>query len=112
MPVVTIRATECLSNDFAVGDGKFMGLQIPAAWEAAATSITFQVSADEGASFYDLYGADGAPVSLAVTPGTCTSMAVIALDVAPWKRMKIRSGPPSAPVAQTDDVAVAVVVKD
>lgn len=112
MPVAKIAATESLSNAFTVGDGRFLGLQIPAAWDAGATAVTFQVSADDGATFYDLYGSDGTPVSLAVTPGTCVSLAGIALDVAPWKRMKIRSGTPSVPAAQAADVEVTVVWKD
>ena len=46
MRSAVIASAESLSRPVDLGDGKFLGLSLPAGWNASATSITFQGSAD------------------------------------------------------------------
>jgi hypothetical protein len=71
-----------------------VGLQMPAAWTAAA--ITFQASAD-GVTYADVYSA-GAELSVTVSASQCVRLdSTIMLSFRYWK---IRSGTSGTPVNQ------------
>jgi len=100
----TIASGESLSHKVEVGNGKFHGLSIPAGWAAGATAITFQVSHD-GVTWQDLYNDTGTEVSATAAASRNVSLSSIALDLAPWRFIKIRSGTSASAVTQEGNAA-------
>ena len=103
MRTATIASGESLSHKIDVGNGKFHGLSIPAGWAAGATAITFQVSHD-GVTWQDLYNDTGTEVSATAAASRNVSLSSIALDLAPWRFIKIRSGTSASAVTQEGNV--------
>lgn len=104
MRSAVIDSGENLSRALDVGDGKFHGISIPAGWAAGATSITFQVSHD-GVTWQDLYSDSGLEVSASAAASRNISLSSIALDLAPWRFIKIRSGTAASAVTQEGNAA-------
>lgn len=104
MRTATIASGESLSHKIDVGNGKFHGLSIPSGWAAEAAMITFQVSHD-GVSWQDLYNDTGTEVSATAAASRNVSLSSIALDLAPWNFIKIRSGTSASAVTQEGNAA-------
>lgn len=96
---VTLASGSSLSGTINLGGLRLFGLTIPAAWTAAA--LSFQVSPDAGANWYELMGPDGAAVTLA--PQTSCCMMLDPKFFAPFQYIRLRSGLAAAPVAQGAD---------
>lgn len=99
MPIVpcTIAARESLSAPADLGEFQLTAIITPAAWTPA--SITFQVSVDGGATFYDYYGVG--KFTETVMPVQPSRMYKIALLTLPGGvQIRIRSGIAALPVAQ------------
>lgn len=92
-----IESGESLSAPVDVGVG------IPAGWAAGATAITFQASHD-GVTWQDLYNDTGTEVSATAAASRNVSLSSIALDLAPWRFIKIRSGTSASAVTQEGNV--------
>lgn len=105
----TIANGASISNEIDLGDKVFAGLIMPAEWTAAV--ITFLVAAESGGTFYSLYNDAGTEISLTVAAGTAVGIADVALALAPWRYIKLRSGTAASPVAQGADRAIAIVLK-
>src|ERR1700738_5392351 len=92
---VTILSGAALSAAVPLGDSILTGIAMPAAWDAAA--ITFQVSADGGATWGELQSTS------AVVSYTAAAGQFIAIDPAIWRginMIKVRSGTLAAAVPQ------------
>jgi hypothetical protein len=82
------------------------GIALPAGWDAAA--LTFQVSADGGTTWLEMQSIS-AVVSYTVAAGQ-----YIAIDPALWRginMIKVRSGTSGAPVNQTADRTLNLIVR-
>lgn len=104
MRSAVIASAESLSHPVDLGDGKFLGLSLPAGWNASATSITFQGSAD-GVVWQDLYDDEGNEVTATVAAGRSISFSSLALALAPWRFIRIRSGTAASAVTQEGNAA-------
>jgi hypothetical protein len=105
----TIATEASISNEIDLGDKVFAGLIMPDAWTTAV--ITFLVAKESGGTFYSLYNDGGTEISLTAAAGTAVGIADVALALAPWRYVKLRSGTASAPVAQEADRVINLVLK-
>jgi hypothetical protein len=97
-----IAAGASLSSPTPLGAGVLVGIVMPPVWTAAG--LTFQVSADGGATWQELQDGTGAAVGYTVS-------ANIAFNVSGYlwqgfNYLRVRSGTPVAPVNQ---VAAATI---
>jgi hypothetical protein len=105
---VTILSGASLSDIIAAGARVPIGIVMPAAWTAAA--LTFQVSADGGTTWNNLYDSDGTEVTV-----IAAAAHYIALDANTFvgiNHLKVRSGTSGSPVTQGADRALILVTKD
>lgn len=103
----TVANGTALSAEVDLGAKALVGIAMPAAWTAAA--MTFQVSADGGATWLELTTTAGAAVNYTVANGQ-----FIAVDPAQWKginAVKVRSGTSGVPVNQGADRTIGLVVR-
>ena len=95
----TIVAGESLSSalDLSAQNVGLLRIVCPAAWTGDAW-LTFQMSNDN-AKFYDVYDYTGALIVSRVVPN-----AIIIVRQELWRvsYIKFRSGPPTAPIPQTE----------
>lgn len=103
---VLIASGTSLSAKVNLGVKTVVGIAMPAAWDAA--DLTFQASADDGASFGEVQ--DGAtPLVQTVSAGT-----VVQIDPAGWRGLnclKVRSGASGAPVNQSADRTIKLLCR-
>jgi hypothetical protein len=108
---ITIAAGASLSNPALIGDHTLVGMLVPASWTSAV--FTFQISFDEGVTFYNLYDDGGNEVTL--SPTLIGSVAqYLALSPDPYggaTMLKVRSGTQGSPVNQTAAAAIELVTK-
>jgi hypothetical protein len=103
---VTITSGTSLSAAVPLGDSVLTGVAMPAGWDAAA--ITFQASADGGATWGELQSIS------AVVSVAAAAAQYIALDPAIWRginMIKVRSGTSGSAVNQTADRIVTLVAR-
>jgi len=103
-----IAKNTSLSGAVDIGGCKYLGISMPAAWDAA--SLTFQVSHD-GTTYQNLYNDSGVEVSVTAAASRNIALDVVALDLAPWQYVKIRSGTAASAVNQTAARTLTVVGK-
>lgn len=106
----TIAAGASLSDaiDLTTSDQRCArpaGIILPAGWDAA--DVTFSVSADGGATYFNLY--DDADNEYVVQGGASRHVALNPADFASVTNLKIRSGTAGAAVNQADAVVVTIV---
>ena len=107
--IATIANGASISGEIDLGDKVFAGLIMPAEWTAAV--ITILVASESGGTFYSLYNDAGTEISLTVAAGTAIGIADVALALAPWRFVKLRSGTAASPVAQEADRVINLVLK-
>jgi hypothetical protein len=109
---VTITATGSLSTVANLGIKTLVGIQLPSNWTTAA--LSFQVSSDGGTTFQELFdGVAGTAVSVAATAGVASQFIAMSNDGI-WSGvncLKVRSGSSGTPVAQTNTVAVTLLMR-
>ena len=101
----SITSGQSLSAQVDIGPGRLVGLIVPAAWTAA--NITFQVSADGGATWNNLFTYLGAEFTVVSVVGQFN-----AIDPTLLKgvlSLKVRSGTSASPVTQGSTVSVTLV---
>lgn len=98
---VTIANGTALSSEVNVNGLRIVGIQMPAAWTAAAITIQALISqSGETPTFGEVVDASGTAISLA-TPTAATYMALPdTLALRALGRIKIRSGTSGVPVNQ------------
>lgn len=104
---VTIANGTALSSAVDLYGGQLVGVQMPAAWTAAA--LTFQGSYD-GTTFGNVKGTDGTEVSWTVAAGEV----IRAFHYeAFWglRHLKVRSGTAGTPVNQTAERTLQLLVR-
>jgi hypothetical protein len=102
----TITSGTALSGAVPIGPKTLVGIAMPAGWDAAA--LTFQVSIDGGTTWLEMQS------SSAVISYTAAANQYIAIDPAIWRgvtHLKVRSGTSGAPVNQTADRILNLMVK-
>lgn len=107
-----IAAAGNLSPEVDIGNyGSVVGIQVPANWTTAG--ISFQCSVDGGTTWGEVTDITGTAIAVtSLTGGTLVYF--VALDPARLKGMraiKVRSGTQAAPVAQTNQVTLQLVVR-
>ena len=108
LQTVTIAAGQSLSPQADIAPGTLVGLYLPANWTAA--SLTFQVSPDGGATWFEHYAYSG---SETVYGGAPSNGSFVAIDPVLWRgvvSLKIRSGTAASPVSQTNDAAIRLIL--
>lgn len=113
---VTILSGQSLSNDVNINQHRIVGVRMPAAWDAAALQLQGLV---DPAAAIPAFGnmVDQAAAALSLASGTALAGLYIAIpDTAALRglgRIKVRSGTNAAPVNQTADrVLHLVLVED
>lgn len=104
----TIANGASLSGAICLGAGTLCAIQMSAAWTAA--DITFQVSDDQGTTWYDLR--DDAGVEVKITSPTAAYR--LEPDASAFKSavfLKIRSGTSASPVNQGAARTLTVVAR-
>ncbi len=104
----TIAINASLSEGVFVGGGRHMAIEMPEEWTEA--SLTFQGSKD-GVTWQNIYSDYGVEVSATVTAGTGCAMDVVALSLAPWPWLKIRSGTSASAVNQAAARTLYLITK-
>lgn len=102
---VTILINEALSDAIDLGGVTLVGIQMPAAWTAAAITIAHNV----GGTYQPVHDAAGTEVSI-----TTAANRYVALDptlYASLQDIKIRSGPVAAPVNQAAERTITLVLR-
>ena len=100
----TIAAGASLSGSVEIGDAKYVGVIMPAAWTSA--SMTFQVSADNS-TWVNLTDASG---EVAITVAASGGYKVAA-DIQPFQYIKVRSGTAASAVNQEASRTITIVGK-
>lgn len=103
---VTISNGTALSAAVPLGEFVLTGIAMSAGWDAAA--LTFQVSADGGATFQEMQSTSAA-ISY-----TAAANQYIAIDPTLWRginMIKVRSGTSGSPVNQTADRVLTLVTR-
>ena len=107
---VTIASGANITDALNVGNGRLVGIAMPAAWDTAA--ITFQASAD-GSTYYDLYDSDGSEVTISSSAAAASRYLAFTSAMLPvfagLRYLKIRSGTSATPVNQTADRILTLV---
>lgn len=87
---VQIPAASSLSGSLVIAGRPIVSIGMPASWDGA--SLTFDVSAGPGETFFPLYDDENIEVSMAFT--ACTNVAALSkIDkLSGWYGMRIRSG--------------------
>jgi len=104
---VTIAAGQSLSPETDLGGQTLVGIYMPAAWSTAG--LTFQISPDNGQSWFEHTSSGGVETDFTVAAGQ-----YIAVDPTLWRgvySLKLRSGTSAAPVAQTAGATLQLAVK-
>lgn len=101
--VATIANGASLSDAVFLGYSSLVGLSVPVLTSA---SLTFQGSHD-GVTFFDLYDAAGAEVTVVATVGSKFMIAPQAVAACSW--IKVRSGTSGAPVTQGAQRLIGIV---
>ncbi len=107
-----IAAAQSLSPEVDLGGyGSLVGIQVPANWTTAG--ITFQCSIDGGVTWGEVTDITGTAITVtSLTGGTLVYN--VALDPAKFRgvrAIKVRSGTQAAPVNQTNQVTLQLVLR-
>ncbi len=107
--VATIEATESLSDAVDLADSQLHGIIMPAAWDAA--NLTFQVSNAIDGTYVNLYDDAGNETTVTAAAGRAIAIDVAALQLAPWRYLRVRSGTSGTAVAQAAERTLTLIGK-
>lgn len=107
---VTIAAGESLSSVVDLADKPILGIIMPAEWTAA--NLSFRAAKDGSDEFKDIYNDTGAELVVQADAGRAIGIDVIAMGLAAWRRLRIRSGTASAPVVQEAERTLILKLKN
>ncbi|MBW7967570.1 hypothetical protein [Bradyrhizobium sp. BR 10261] len=102
-----IAISTSLSAAIALGEKVAVGIVMPSGWDAA--NLTFQGSADGGATFNNVYDSSGNELTV-----TAAASRYIYLDPSAFvglNQIKVRSGTNGTPVNQTAARALTIVTR-
>lgn len=102
-----IPAGSAESGQVDLGGYSLVGIAVPSNWTTA--DLTFQASADDGATWYELADTSGLVTIPSLSPGS-----FVALDPKSWiavRSLKVRSGTESSPVNQLAAVTVTLLTR-
>ena len=105
----SIASGQSLSAQVDIGPYLLKGILLPSGWTAA--SLTFQVSFDGGATWFEHYSYAGSETVFGQAAGVGE---YIALDPTLWGgvvSLKIRSGTQAAPVAQASLASLQLICR-
>lgn len=108
----SIGAAQNVSNGILIGDYCICGLIFPANW-TGTPGITWQISVDNGVTWYELNDDTGAAVSepAATAAGKYYAINPFQVSLTGAVLVKLRSGTVAAPALQTNAVVVQVVTR-
>lgn len=96
-----------LSGAVTLGGYRLAGVVMPADWTAA--NLTFQGSHD-GTTYWNVYDDAGSEVSVTAAEDRDIGIrANVALALAPWRFLKVRSGTSGTPVNQAADRTLTLI---
>ncbi len=104
---ITIANGQSISGAANLGGLRLFGIVMPAAWTAA--SITFQMSADGGSTWNNVYDQNGNEVT--VTAGSSRFIALDPATLPAVQWLQARSGTASSPVNQGADRSLTLVLR-
>jgi hypothetical protein len=107
---VTIASGQSLSGAAGIGDYAVVGVIMPVAWDAA--NLTFQGAQESSGTFGNLYDEAGSELTVTAAAGRSIVMTGTKKDVLggfPW--IKVRSGTSGAPVNQTANRTIILLLK-
>jgi hypothetical protein len=102
-----IAAGQSMTDGLNLGGLRLFGLTVPANWTAA--NVTFQMSADGGNTWTNMYDASGS--ELTAVAGASRFIAMDPANFASAQWVKIRSGSSASPVNQAQSVALGLVLR-
>ncbi len=103
----TISNGQSLSAAVSLGGLRLFGIVMPSAWTAAG--LTFQMSHDGGATWVNMYDANGN--ELTVTAGMSRYIALDPANFAAVHMLKVRSGTTGTPVNQGQDATMQLILR-
>lgn len=106
--IVTIAAGQSESSILSVGGLRLGKIVMPTAWTNA--DITFSDSVDDGITWNPMY--DAAGVEYIVRGGALKSIPLDMSAFATAVMLKVRSGTSAAPIVQTADRAITLVLRN
>jgi hypothetical protein len=105
---VVILDTEDLSDALNIDGFVWVGIEMPAAWDAA--DLTIQTSSEEKEiHFKDLYDSAGNEITIAADVDRVIRL--FPSDLTPVRWLKLRSGTSGSPVAQTGDRVIGILLR-
>ena len=104
---VTIASGQSLSGPINLGGLRLFGIVMPATWTAA--NLTFQMSADNGVTWNNLYDSSGAEI--VVTAGTSRCIVFDPTNYSALQWIQVRSGTSATPVAQGANATMTLVLR-
>jgi hypothetical protein len=99
-----------LSGEIEIRRFSLFAVYVPADW-ITATAITFQAANTSGGTFFNVYDDAGNEVSVTVAASRAVSLDSVALKLAPFRYIKIRSGTAASAVNQTNSPTLALIAK-
>jgi hypothetical protein len=101
----TIAAGQSLSSAIDCSTGAPVIIHLPLDWQPSR--VSFQISPDGGANWYDLFERNAAELEFNVVAGTAV---VLERTWTPVTQFKLRSGGRDAPVVQDADRTIVVTI--
>ena len=99
-----------LSDAVDIEGYQLSGLIVPSGW-VTATAITLQASDAIDGTFVNVYDDGGSEVALTVAASRCVAISANALNIAPLRFVKFRSGTAASPVDQTNSPSLKLILK-
>ena len=106
---VVIGSGQSLSGEVDLEGFALVGIVMPAAWTAAV--LSFAAAAASGGTFNPVYDDAGTEVTVQAAASRAIGVDVVAVALAAFRFLKLRSGTAGAPVAQVGDRTITLVVK-
>lgn len=105
----TIANGASLSGEVDLEGYSLVGIIMPAAWTAA--DLTFQAATTTEGTFCDVYDNSGVEVSTDADASRAIGTDGVALALAPFRFVKLRSGTTGTPVNQGAERTISLVLK-
>lgn len=103
-----IASGASITDTINIAGLRLFAIAIPEGWTAA--DLTFQMSLDAGETWINLYDQNGVEVIAVAKGGTYVSLDPV--QFAPIQYLRVRSGSSSAPVAQTAERSLKLILRE